>query len=135
MGINILEIFIPLKLLIKSLRTKQNIRSQCVCLNYYKKLFYLFFIIYKNEWKEHKFWWQKNNKGKFYKSKTAFQIDDIDVNKILVSKKEPYGTNNAFKYFIGFNDNDMIRPLCVRLPQMTGYTRKFDESATMSFGA
>ena len=29
----------------------------------------------------------------------------------------------------------MIRPLCVRLPQMTGYTRKFDESATMSFGA
>ena len=55
MGINILEIFIPLKLLIKSLRTKQNIRSQCVCLNYYKKLFYLFFIIYKNEWKEHKF--------------------------------------------------------------------------------
>ena len=84
-------------------------------------------------WKEYKFLWQKNNKGKFYKNKTAFQIDDIDVNKILVSKKEPYGTKNAFKYFIGFQDNDIIRPLCVRLPQMTGYTRKFDDKCNNVF--
>ena len=34
---------------------------------------------------------------------------------------------------IGYNDNDVIRPLCIRLPQMTGYARKFDENATMSF--
>ena len=47
-------------------------------------------------------------------------IDDIDVNKILISKKESYGTKNSFKYFIGYNDNDVIRPLCIRLPQMTG---------------
>ena len=37
------------------------------------------------------------------------------------------------KYFIGYNDHDIIRPLCIRLPQMTGYARKFDENATMSF--
>ena len=52
---------------------------------------------------------------------------------ILVSKKEPYGTKNSFKYFIGYNDNDIIRPLCIRLPQMTGYVRKFNENSTMSF--
>ena len=63
----------------------------------------------------------------------AFQIDDVDVSKIQVSEKEPYGTNNALKYFIGYNDNDVIRPLCLRLPQMTGYARKFNENATMSF--
>ena len=67
--------------------------------------------------------------------KKVFQIDDIDANKILLSKKEPYGTKNALKYFIGYNDNDVIRPLCVRLSQMTGYGRKFDENATMSFRA
>ena len=39
---------------------------------------------------------------------------------------------NSFKYFIGYNDNDVIRPLCLKLPQMTGYTRKFDENAIMS---
>ena len=70
-----------------------------------------------------------------FTERKAFQIDDVNVNKILVSKKEPYGTKNALKYFIGYNDNDVIRPLCVRLPQMTGYARKFDENATMSFKA
>ena len=62
----------------------------------------------------------------------TFHIDDIDVNKILFSKTEPYGTKNALKYFIGYNDNDAIRPLCLRLPQMTGYAKKFNENATMS---
>ena len=78
---------------------------------------------------------KKTEKRDFCKNKKIFNIDDIDVNKILVSKKEPYGTKNSFKYFIGYNDNDVIRPLCVRLPQMTGYARKFDENATMSFRA
>ena len=38
-----------------------------------------------------------------------------------------------FKYFVGYNDNDVIRSLCIRFPQMTGYAREFDENATMSF--
>ena len=72
-------------------------------------------------------------KNDFHKNKNITKIDDIDVSKILVSKKEPYATNNSFKYFIGYNDSDVIGPLCVRLPQMTGYAKKFDENATMSF--
>ena len=60
-------------------------------------------------------------------------IEDIDTNNILVSKKEPYGNKNSVKYFIGYKDNDIIRPLCIKLSQMTGYARKFDENATMSF--
>ena len=71
----------------------------------------------------------------FYKSKRLTKIDEIDANKILVSKEEPYGTKNSFKYFIGYNDNDndVIRLLCIKLPQMTGYGRKFEGNATMSF--
>ena len=60
-------------------------------------------------------------------------IDDIDINKILVSKEEPYGTKNSFKYFIGYNDNDVIRPLYVKLPQMDGYVKKRDFNVTISF--
>ena len=71
----------------------------------------------------------------FYKNKEVNSIDDIDVNKILVSKNEPYGTKNSFKYFIWYNDNDVIRPLCVRLSQMTGCARTFDENASMSCSA
>ena len=66
---------------------------------------------------------KKIKKSDFYKNKKITKIDDIDVNKILVSKKESYGTKNSLKYFIGYNDNDVIRPLCIRLLQMTGYTR------------
>ena len=65
----------------------------------------------------------KIKKSDFYKNKEAFQIDDIDINQILVSKIETYGTKNALKYFIGYND-DVIRPLFVRLSQMTGYLKK-----------
>ena len=71
---------------------------------------------------------KKIKRSEFYKNKKVTRIDDIDVNKILVSKKEPYGTENSFKYFVGYNDNDVIRPLCVRLPQITGYARRFDEN-------
>ena len=78
---------------------------------------------------------KKVKKSKFYKNKKVTSIDDIDVNKILVSKKEPYGTKNSFKYFIAYNDNDFIRSFCLRLPQMIGVARKFDENATMSFKA
>ena len=74
-----------------------------------------------------------DDKSDFYKNKKVAKIDDIDVNKILVSKEEPYGTKNSFKYFIGYNDNDVIRPLCVKLPQMTGYVKMFDDNVTMSF--
>ena len=76
---------------------------------------------------------KKIRKSDFYKNKKIFQIDDIIANNILVSRKESYGNKNSFKYFIGYNDNDIIRPLCIRLPQMTGYVRKFNENSTMSF--
>ena len=72
-------------------------------------------------------------KSDFYKNKKAFQIDNIDVNKILVSKKEPYGIKNALKYFNGYNSTDVIRPLCLRLSQMAGYFKQFNENALMSF--
>ena len=66
-------------------------------------------------------------KNDFYNNNKIFNIDNIDVNKILVSKKEPYdGKNNLFIYFIGYNDNDVIRPLRLRLSQMTGYIGTFE---------
>ena len=72
---------------------------------------------------------KKINKSDFYnKDKKIFNIDDIDANKILVSKKEQYGKYNSFKYFIGYNDNDVIRPLYLFISQTTGYINKFDKN-------
>ena len=56
------------------------------------------------------------------------------------SLKKQYGKYDSFKYFIGYNDNDVIKPLYLGLSQMTGYINKFDEDKnkdknklTMSF--
>ena len=88
---------------------------------------------YENKRKELKFWRQKTKNSDFYKNKKVTKINDIGVNKILVSKEEPYGTKNSFKYFIGYNDNNAIKPLCLKLPQMIGYVRKSEGNKTMSF--
>ena len=48
----------------------------------------------------------------------------------MVSKKVSYSKNNSFKYFIGYNDNDIIRPLFVKLPQTTSYINKFKDKKT-----
>ena len=61
------------------------------------------------------------------KTKKIFNTNNIDVNQILVFEKEQDGKNNSFKCFIGYNDNDIIRPLFVKLPQMTGYINKFKD--------
>ena len=76
---------------------------------------------------------KKINKSNFYKNKNLSKTDDIDVNKTLVSKKESYDTKNSITYFIGYNDDDAIRPSCIKLPQMIGYVKYFDSNKTMSF--
>ena len=76
---------------------------------------------------------KKIRKSNFYENKKKIQIDDIDANNILVSEKESYGNKNSFKYFIGYNDNDIIRQLCIEIPQMTGYFKKFNKNLTLSF--
>ena len=39
---------------------------------------------------------KKTSKSNFYNNKNLFNIDDTDVNKILVSKKEPFGKKSSF---------------------------------------
>ena len=53
---------------------------------------------------------KKIKRSDFYKNKKEIKID---FNKILVYRKEAYGTKNSFKYFVGYNDNDTIRPLWI----------------------
>ena len=76
---------------------------------------------------------EKINKSNFYRNKRPFKIDDIDVNEILVSKREPYGKKSSVKYFIGYYDHDYFGPLCIQVPQMIGYVKHFDSNKTMSF--
>ena len=70
----------------------------------------------------------KINESNFYKNKKLFKIDGIDANKILISKKERHGTKGSVEYFIGYDDNDNIRSLCIKLLQIIGYAKYFDRN-------
>ena len=76
---------------------------------------------------------KKIYKCNFYKNKKLLKTDDINVNKKLISKKEIYGKKSSFKYFIGYNGDDVIKPLCIKLPQLIGYVKCFDSNKAMPF--
>ena len=67
---------------------------------------------------------KKSKKLTFKKNKKLLQINDIDVNKISVSKKEPYDKKSAFEHIIGYNDNGVIRPLHLNISQLLSYLGK-----------
>ena len=77
---------------------------------------------------------KKTNKSNFYKNEKLFNRYDIEVDKILISKKESYVKKSSFKYFLRYNDgDDVIRPLCIKLPRMIGHVKHFYDNKTMSF--
>ena len=73
------------------------------------------------------------DKKEFYSSKEAILLDSGDLSKIVVSSKWKIN-DTAYKYFCGYLNNDVIQPLCVILPQMSGYIKYFDDGGkNMSF--
>ena len=76
---------------------------------------------------------KKIKKTIFYRSRKPFDVSDINVNRIVMSKEVVYGTKNSIKYFIGnFDEDDVIRLLLLKLPQMMGYLKEFNDSMIMS---
>ena len=61
-------------------------------------------------------------------------LDSVDLSKIFVSSKWKFN-DTTYKYFCGYLNNDnIIKPLCVILPQMDGYIKYFDDGGeNMSF--
>ena len=60
-------------------------------------------------------------------------LDSVDLNKIDVSSRWKLHDTTC-KYFCGYLNNDVIKPLCVILPQMNGYIKYFDDGGkNMSF--
>ena len=62
------------------------------------------------------------NKKEFHASKQAIALNLVNTNKIVVSDKFKHN-DDGFKYlyFIGYlHDDDVIKPLCIILPKMSG---------------
>ena len=73
------------------------------------------------------------NKKEFHKSRQAIDLDSVNVDQIVVSDKFKH-SDDAFKYFIGYQKGEIVKPLCIILPQMIGYIKYFENGGkNMSF--
>ena len=73
------------------------------------------------------------NKKEFHRSKEPINLSSVSVDQIVVSDKFKYN-NEGFKYFIGYQKGEIVKPLYIILPQMSGYIKYFENgSKNMSF--
>ena len=66
----------------------------------------------------------KSNKKEFHGSKQAIELDLEDTDKIIVSDRFRH-SEEGFKYFIGYQKDEIVKSLCIILPQMNGYIKYF----------
>ena len=72
-------------------------------------------------------------KKESHKSKQPINLDLINVDQIVVSDKFKH-SDDGFKYFIGYKEGEIVKPLCIILPQMSGYIKYFENGGkNMSF--
>ena len=65
------------------------------------------------------------NKNTFHKRKQLIDINKLDIRKI--SNRDSYGKKCSFKYFIEYMSNIGVVSLCIKLPQLNGHTKYFDD--------
>ena len=57
------------------------------------------------------------NKKEFHKSKQTINLDLVNIDQIVVSDKFKH-SDDGFKYFIGYKEGELVKPLCIILPQL-----------------
>ena len=73
------------------------------------------------------------NKREFQKSEKPIDLMSVNVDQIVISDKFKHN-NEGFKYFIGYQEGEIVKPLCIILPQMSGYIKYFENGGkNMSF--
>ena len=73
------------------------------------------------------------NKKEFHKSKQPIDLKSVNVDQIVVSDRFNH-SDEGFKYFIGYQEGEIVKPLCIILPQMSGYIKHFENGGKhMSF--
>ena len=70
------------------------------------------------------------NKNAFHKTTTSSNTDEVDINKIILFNKNSYDNKGLFKYHTGYRHKNeaLLSPLNIKLPQLTEYTKYFDNN-------
>ena len=65
------------------------------------------------------------NKKEFHKSKQPINLDLVKVDQMVISDKFKH-SDDGFKYFIGYKEGEIVKPLCIILSQISGYIKYFE---------
>ena len=75
----------------------------------------------------------KLNKKEFLKSKQPIDLDLVTVDQIITSDKFRH-SDDGFKNFIGYQEDETVKPLCITSSQISGYIKYLKNGGkTMSF--
>ena len=66
------------------------------------------------------------NESAFHKRKQQVDIDKVDIRKIVIPNKDSSGKKGSSKYLIRCKSHIGIAPLCIKLPQLNGYSNYID---------
>ena len=72
----------------------------------------------------------KIDKKVFHKSKQPINLDLINVDQISDKFKH---SDDGFKYFIGYKGGEIVKTLCIILPEMSGYIKYFENGGKNMF--
>ena len=73
------------------------------------------------------------NKKEFLKSKQPIDLKSVNVDQIVGSDRFKH-SDDGFKNLIGYQEGEIVKQLCIILPQMSGYIKYFENSGkNMSF--
>ena len=65
------------------------------------------------------------NKKEFHKSKQPINLDLVNVDQIVISGKFKHN-DDCFKYFIGYKEGEIVKPLSIILIQMSECIKYFE---------
>ena len=72
------------------------------------------------------------NKKKLHRSKEPIDLLSVDLDQIIVFHNFKH-KDEGFKYFTGYLKGEIIKPLCIILPQMSGYIKYFENGSKNVF--
>ena len=71
-------------------------------------------------------------KKKNHKSKQPINLDLVIVEQVLISDKFKH-SNDDFKYFFGYKEGEIVKPLCIILLQMSRYVKCFENGGKNTY--
>ena len=68
----------------------------------------------------------KLNKKEFHRSKQPIYLNQVEISKVVIS--DEFKLDDGVKNLIVYKNGETVKPLCIILPQISGFIKYFENS-------